>query len=300
MAYDVTCPGCGGPSTIHSPFAKMAVCANCSNTLWLTQDGVKAGPKMTAPTPALSGLFIGAEGQLRQKPFTVVGRVRYKHGRGFWDEWFLTRPDDTKVWLSEDEGELSVEKEYSFKGELLDFKQVRPGQRMTLSGHPFLVDETGVAVCESGEGELPFQIEPGEEVPYLEGTIDKRMATLEYDEDGPKLFLGEYLAMGALKVDAETAARMDASRKAAPRKVHKSVCPNCGGNLVLRLGDDAEMIVCEYCDSQIDVSAEKFKVLGKMLRAGPKEELIRIGAKGKLRGVEWEVVGRLRYRDVTP
>ena len=70
-----------------------------------------------------------------------------------------------------------------------------------------------------------------------------------------------------------------AAKAAAPRKVHKVVCPNCGGNLVLRLGEETEMIVCEYCTSQIDVSSDKYKVLRKMNRAGPKDKTIKVGMK---------------------
>ena len=80
--------------------------------------------------------------------------------------------------------------------------------------------------------------------------------------------------------------------------LHK--CPSCGGNLVLRLGDETELIVCEYCDTKIDATSDQYRILGKMLRAGPEEDVIRIGMKAVLRGVEYEVVGKLRYRDVTP
>jgi len=266
----------------------------------MTREGVKSGGKMTAPTPALSGLFLGARGRLRGREFTVAGRVRYRFSRGFWDEWFLSNDDGSMCWLSEDEGEFSLEKEYSFKGDVPVFEKVRAGCKFPLSGHPFLAEEIDTGVCESGEGELPFVIAPGEKVPYLEGTINKRMATLEYDEDGAKLFLGEYLPLSALELDEESAAGLAAARKAAPRKAAKVECPGCGGNLVLRLGEEAEMVVCEYCDSQVDVTGEKFHVLGKLLRAGPREDLIKVGMKGTLRGTGWEVVGRLRYRDITP
>jgi ribosomal protein S27E len=300
MAYDVTCPTCGAAATVRSPFAKMSVCSQCSSTLWLDKSGVKAGPKMSAPAPAISGLFLGAEGKIREASFRVIGRLRYKYERGFWDEWLLLKGDGKPVWLSEDEGDLSLEREYSFKGELPPFEQTRIENLYQLSGHPFFVEEKGTAVCDSGEGELPFPIEPGEKIPYLEGRIDKRPATLEYDEDGPRLFLGSYLPMEQLEIDEASRLSAPPSAVKGPREAVKIDCPGCGGTLELRCGDETEMVVCEYCGSQIDARGGKYEILGKILRAGPKGGTLRVGMKGTLRGTEWEIVGRLRYRDVTP
>ncbi|PCI37486.1 MAG: hypothetical protein COB53_06425 [Elusimicrobia bacterium] len=300
MAYDIACPSCGAAATIRSPFAKMSVCTQCSSTLWLEKTGVAVGPKMSAPAPSISGLFLGAEGKLRESSFRVVGRVRYKYERGFWDEWLLLKDGDKAMWLSEDEGDLTLEKNYSFKGDVPKFEETKVEHLYKLSGHPFFVEERGVAVCESGEGELPFTIEPGEKVPYLEGRIDKRPATLEYDEDKPRLFLGSYVSMEQLSIDPDSKLSAPASAVKGPRDAVKLDCPGCGGTLELRCGEKTESIVCEYCQSQIDTREGKYRILGKILRAGPRTGTLRLGMKGTLRGTEWEIVGRLRYRDTTP
>ncbi|MFA5140202.1 MAG: DUF4178 domain-containing protein [Elusimicrobiota bacterium] len=290
MPYDARCPSCGAPVTVRSPFARSAPCPHCRTTLWLSREGVEAGPKMSAPTPALSGLWVGAQGKLRGQPFTVVGRVRYKYERGFWDEWFLAGPKDSLVWLSEDEGELCLETEKPLKKTVPAFDQVQAGSMLDLDGLRFAVEEKDTAVLESGEGELPFKSSPGDKLSYLDGSAEGSTATLEYDEDGIKLFAGDWLGLQDLEVE----------RKAAARQTLKVSCPSCGGSLALRLADEAEMLVCEYCGSRLDVRKKPYTALGPMLRAGPKMSGLRIGMSGRLRGVNYEIVGRLRYRDVTP
>jgi DNA-directed RNA polymerase subunit RPC12/RpoP len=245
---------------------------------------------MSAPAPALSGLWVGAQGKLRGRPFTVVGRARYRYGRGFWDEWFLQDSDGKLVWLSEDEGEFCVETERALKRKVPPFDKVQAGSVIELGDFRFTVEEKDSAVLESGEGELPFKAVPGEALPYLDGSLAEGTATLEYDEDGPRLFAGDWLALPDLEVE----------RRAAPRQALSISCPSCGGTLALRLADEAEMAVCEYCGSRLDVRKKPYTALGSMLRAGPKLPGLRVGLSGRLRGVNYEIVGRLRYRDITP
>ena len=77
-------------------------------------------------------------------------------------------------------------------------------------------------------------------------------------------------------------------------------CPGCGGDLKLLSGDDAELIVCRYCSSRIDLTREPFKVLGKLVLNSDPKDPIQIGMRAKLGGAQWVVIGRLRYRDISP
>jgi len=198
-----------------------------------------------------------------------------------------------------DEGELTLETRVELEEPAPSFGKAYAGFRTRLAGRRFLVDEKNTAVCDGGEGELPFKIEPGERVPYLEGVLGGGMGTLEYDEDGPVLFAGRFIPLGALSLDEDSLARVKAHRT-APRAASRFDCPNCGGSLALRTGKDAEMIVCEFCDTRIDLREGKYRPLGKAVRAGPRNKGLKIGMKGTLQGIEWQVVGRLRYRDITP
>ena len=52
---------------------------------------------------------VHATGSLDGRGYQVVGHVRYDHGRGAWDEWYLQMDDGGVAWLSEDERKLSLD-----------------------------------------------------------------------------------------------------------------------------------------------------------------------------------------------
>ena len=156
-----------------------------------------------------------------------------------------------------------------------------------------------MAGCPAADGGLTPHFAGGGWLPYLEGVTGLGMGTLEYGEGGASFFLGKRVPLAALSLEEASLAKAQASR-AAPRKAGAFPCPACGGSLALRSGKEAEAIVCEYCDTLVDLSEGKHKALAKVLKAGPTLEGLRVGLKGTLRGAEWEVVGRLRYRDVSP
>jgi hypothetical protein len=76
-------------------------------------------------------------------------------------------------------------------------------------------------------------------------------------------------------------------------------CPNCGGNLKIKNPDSAKTVLCSYCNSQVDLKRETAKPaeFGSKDLHKPKSALS-IGAEGSLRGVKYQVVGRIRYKDL--
>ena len=69
-------------------------------------------------------------------------------------------------------------------------------------------------------------------------------------------------------------------------------CPKCGAAIVLRTFGKAETVVCDSCHSILDAQDPKLKILQTFQAAvGEAPPLIPLGRRGKLRGVDYEVIG---------
>jgi hypothetical protein len=70
-------------------------------------------------------------------------------------------------------------------------------------------------------------------------------------------------------------------------------CPSCGGGVKLRAAGYSVTVACEYCSSILDVSNPEVRLITEYHQALEDLE-IKLGTRGTLKGVEWEVVGYLR------
>ncbi len=196
----LSCPSCGAPVEMGR-FASMAVCDYCGSGVYLEDEAAKALGEMAILTEYPTPLYLHATGSLRGKRFTVVGRVRYRYSRGFWDEWYLSYDDGSYGWIADDEMELSLEHEmFDFKN-VPDFENAVPGAGIEVSGNSLIIDEKDVAELEGAEGSLPWVMTKDQQFPYLEASQDDFMATVEYSEDGPEVFSGEWVSQDELKLD---------------------------------------------------------------------------------------------------
>ena len=70
-------------------------------------------------------------------------------------------------------------------------------------------------------------------------------------------------------------------------------CPACGGTVTLRAAGYTVTVACEYCGSILDVANPEVRLITRYQQALEGLE-IKLGTRGTLKGVEWEVVGYLR------
>lgn len=75
-----------------------------------------------------------------------------------------------------------------------------------------------------------------------------------------------------------------------PKNIH---CPGCGAGLTIK-DERSEMVVCEYCDSQLEVTATEQKVLGKL---SPQDISfpLKVGDSYYHKGTRFEILARLAY-----
>src|SRR5579871_6634791 len=77
-------------------------------------------------------------------------------------------------------------------------------------------------------------------------------------------------------------------------KAKAMYCPNCGGPVEMRGFGHALTVVCPQCLSVLDASTPLLKKLQQIEEAQRSNPDIPLGARGKLGGSAWEVIGYQR------
>ena len=205
---EASCPSCGAPLPTRNPGVVAAACAYCGTLVtWDAEAIADSGHKSRLPT-GFTRLYTGATGTLSGARFTVLGRVRYRTDRARWDEWAVQLEEvppgsDGVTWITEDDHELAVEA--GRQRVPLRADEVSVGARIELLGHTFVVEETGEAVCEGVEGQLPRGIFPGEHYRYADGSTPDGTHTvgIEWDDSEPMVFIGRWAQPTDVVLDDE-------------------------------------------------------------------------------------------------
>ena len=179
----------------------MAVCEYCSSTLVRHDLNLEDVGKMAALQKDGSPLQLRAEGRYGKAHFTVVGRIQLRYESGLWNEWHLLFEDLRSGWLGESGGTYTVSFLTPVDEAVPPFGALRAGKEIVLNGRPYEVTEVQKAFCISGEGELPLAVGPGYGAPVADLTgPENRLATLDYSEEPPLVFLGEYVEFEELRL----------------------------------------------------------------------------------------------------
>lgn len=344
----MNCPSCGAQIEADSRFAYMVVCESCDSSVVLDARAAHVAGKMSTLKPPSGVLYTGATGTLGEQEFRVLGRVRYGYGQGLWDEWFVSLEDGDCVWVSEDEDDLTVETYVHLPGTSFGHDFLEPGDRIRLGQEGFTVTEKDVATCEGGEGQLPFMIVPGERVPFLDLTGDDRFGTVEFEDDGVRVFVGKRISPERIELDrtrqeagigsdwmsAERGEGMGGRARivkgaggaatlslkctscGSPQEfpdegatshecgycgaeidltARQIDCPQCDQVIAVKTADAALSVVCPKCRHQLDLSRDTPTVLASLADKKRPRVPLKLGKKGKLEDVEYEVVGHIRF-----
>ncbi|MFW5857107.1 MAG: DUF4178 domain-containing protein [Planctomycetota bacterium] len=74
-------------------------------------------------------------------------------------------------------------------------------------------------------------------------------------------------------------------------------CTDCGSPVEVKNAAMAEMVSCAACGAVLDLESDDTQVLAKILLDKRPPAPLQLGQRGRLKGVTWEVVGRVRMRD---
>lgn len=340
------CPSCGAEIAADRRFAKLVVCQFCESAVLLDEKAARVAGKMAVLAQTPSPFFVGGSGKLMNRQFQILGRVRYGYERGYWDEWYLAFEDGSTVWIGEDENNFMLESHDESEQAPIEYAEAYPGQTIQLGATTFHLDEKGIAICEGGEGQLPFPIVSGERVPFLDLSLSDRFATIEYDieDTTARVFRGRRLDLSEVQMDmtaeeagvtgglkAERSADDDRRERVVvsgdraksvncvccgapinvPANAGDSIaCEYCGTEVDLTVrrvpcggcdamvaihGREARSVVCPQCHRLIDVSRSDPTTLELAAQVGKPPVPFTMGQKCKLRGVDYTVVGHIRF-----
>jgi len=288
----LSCPQCGTPHTPINPGIALIACDACGATLYREGDLLRAGVQARLAEPR-SALRVGSTGTVGDRRLTLLGRAGFSWGDGRWDEWAAVDEASGEAgWLVEDA------RRYTFERPILPPEGAGQlssvGQQIRAEGATFEVRELGTAVCEGAEGQLPRPVRPTETYRYID--LDElggsRRLLLEIDPDGTvEAFVGQAYTPSQVDFGAVIDSTEGAGRAPEASTV---TCPQCGAPAEVPVqGDPVHTLACGYCDAVFEPSGEVGALLGRRGETPP--YVLEVGDRGALRGVTWEVVGRLHH-----
>lgn len=293
-SYRAACPGCGAPVEFRSAASSHAVCAYCQSTVAREGDVLQRLGKMADVFDDHSPLQLLATGRYMGRGFTVVGRLQYRHAGGVWSEWRLLFDDDSsEAWLSEDNGNYVLSRPATLQREIPAPGHFRVGMSTAVGGKPFVVgfNESGVTLI-SAQGELPRLPEPGHQYTLVELRSERgEVLSIDYGGQPPSVYLGQGVRLDALEM------RGLKDESVAGYRGRQIACPNCGSPVQVKLST-SRAVTCPACNSVIELSpggaggdGGSDPPRGYQAQPDPVEPLLPLGARGKLQGKDWQVVG---------
>jgi hypothetical protein len=286
------CPSCGGQIEFKSGATVVLVCPFCRSAVARTDRALQDLGKVAELAETGSPLRLGLKGMFKDQRFELTGRAQMGHELGgMWDEWYATFSNGWVGWLAEAQGKfyLTFYQPTPQGVTLPAFEYLQVGQPVQGLG-AFIVAERGAATTLGAEGEIPYQLTPGEHFRFadLSGHAGA-FATLDYGTEPPYLFSGQEVTLADIGLADARPAEREARKVAAVGMG----CPNCGGPLNLIAPDKAERVTCPNCDSLLDVNQGNLTWLHALK---PQPEtcpfVLPIGAEATLKdGVKMKIIG---------
>ncbi len=190
-----SCPSCSAPIEFKNARSVAAVCEYCDTTVARADAGgaLEDLGKVSHVVDNGSPIQVGARGTCFGVEFTVLGLLQVEHETGFWNEWYLEWADRRTGWLGEALGQYLV----TFPGKdgqpeiVPPFDKLAVGQRVFLGSKRYVVSEVRRARATGTQGETPFVVTEGYELPYADlRRSDDGFATIDYSEELPLAFTG--------------------------------------------------------------------------------------------------------------
>ncbi|MFT7622533.1 MAG: hypothetical protein ACI9WU_001706 [Myxococcota bacterium] len=296
-----SCPSCGSPILFANKASLATVCDQCRSVVKRKGANLEDYGKIGEIVEDASVLCVGSTGTFRGRRFSVVGRIQLQYLDGVWSEWHLAYSDGDFAWLAEAQGQFCLTEMSGQPAPKEPQGGFRPGHEVIAAGESFVVRNAGKARCISGEGSLPFPVAGGYDLPFVDlVSHGVRCATIDYSEDTPHLFVGEFidfdhLLMRGLREELPADHPMARVGDADAEQVK---CPSCAGPLERKTGVQATVMYCQYCGSGIDLTKEPYKIFAKQSWSGLDGMLLKLGDKGTFEGAEFTVLAMLEREAV--
>lgn len=297
------CPSCGDIIPFHSEYSSHAVCASCDSLVVRQGSGLENLGKVAEIQQDGTALQLGAHGSYDGRTFQIIGRIQLRYSDGFWNEWHLIFSDGLTGWLGEAMGEYFLSFKVDAGGGLPGRSAIALGDRLSLGGEVFVVSGYTTNRLSAYEGEIPFLVDHNESfAAYDLRSASGKAATIDYSDNPPSLFLGEYKTYQELRI---TGGRVEGQapqagmgiRVPAQPAIENFNCPSCGAPHSVVGGVRSKVLVCEYCGSAVDLSSSKLEVIWQELSMRRQLQMgteIPLGSKGRIDDLDYTIIGYVK------
>lgn len=195
-----SCPNCGALIRFRWSASVQTVCEYCKSILVRTDLDLKKVGQVADLPPDSSPIQLGTEGSYNHKAFTAIGRIIYEYDQGSWNEWHLMMNDGSSGWLSDAQDEYGVS--FAAPGRTVpEAGGCKVNQAFVWDSVAYTVTAITRAHYRGLEGELPFQYWDKPDVVFVDLRSESgRLATIDYSDDQPALYLGEIVEFEGLEL----------------------------------------------------------------------------------------------------
>lgn len=199
----VNCPNCGAEVVFRSPALPVRVCDYCRTTVMRVGDEIRNLGEAAVLPFDVSPVQMGTTGRFDDRPFEIIGRVRWSWSDGSWNEWLALFGDGSHGWLGEAMGQFMMTIERPVEDLPADFprgRKQRIGVETEIGDTVYRVSDIKRATCIAAEGELPFRAPTG----WTIDSVDLRsswgdLASVQTDDEETTLYTGRYVTLAELK-----------------------------------------------------------------------------------------------------
>jgi hypothetical protein len=279
------------------------VCGSCNTVVRRSGSSVEAYGTAGEIREDATLLCLGTRGSHQGKSFTLVGRLQLQYLDGTWNEWHMAFSDGSFGWLAEAQGFYSVHRPVNAmvsailpEGDPNQFAGYRRGSSVTIGGQAYVASNVGTARCIGGEGELPFPVAQGYDLPFVDLTsVTSACGTVDFSDVAPKVFLGQFIEFDELDLKGLRPELPPEHAMAIGERppVEPIQCPSCGGGLERKTGLQAKALYCSFCGGGIDLTAEPYTIFVQQEWNGLAGQLLQLGDKGNIEGETFEVLAIL-------
>ncbi len=286
------CPSCGGPISFKVGSSITVICEFCGSAVARTDRDLRNLGKVADLIDTQSPLRVGVEGRFEGKPFVLTGRVQIAHSAGgVWDEWYASFGGNGWGWLAESQGRfhMTFYRQVPNPAALPPPNVLGPMQPVAIPGDgtPYVVGEVGLGKLVSGQGEIPFPVQPGLLYQFADlSGPNGAFATIDYRQAPPSVFTGREVTLKEMGIST-VVDEYDAEKREI--KVARLICPRCNAPVELRAPDASMRVTCASCDSLLDVNKGNLTYLKTLQQARPQR--FPNGAEAVIDGVKMTLVG---------
>jgi hypothetical protein len=204
-APTANCPSCGAPVQFRWSSAAQTVCPFCHSILVRTDVALENVGKVADLPPDPSPIQLLTEGTFKGKKFQVIGRIVYEYEQGGWNEWHIVFSDGTSGWLSDAQLQYAISFLTPPDHELPSAEKMSNSApcayTLPLKGVQYSNATMTRASYKGMEGELPFPFYGKSDMLFADlKTTGRAFGTIDYSENPPLLFLGEWVDFDELQL----------------------------------------------------------------------------------------------------